>query len=102
MRNKNARISRPSAREREECPATALIREAAARRRGIALPQGDWKTALQKLCDHNDSTSDRSKLVGVKKAAEMLRTHYNWSGSAREAVDSLCREFLGRTSYGSK
>lgn len=96
---------RPSARVRTDepapDPAAALIATVA---RGTAreLPSPEAIAALAKLCEYNDHTANGpTKRVGSQAAIDMLQKHYGWMGASVSSLNSLCRQALGRKSWGT-
>lgn len=79
--------------------AAALI-EAKQAARKLPAPSSAALTELRKLCDYNDGVAKMALRVSATDAVAMLRSR-GWSGTARSALDSVCREHLGRRSYGS-
>lgn len=79
--------------------ADALIAE---RRRGTAkaLPSEQALTELRKVLAYNDEHAAPTKKVSRAQTIAMLRS-LGWTGESETALDRLCREALGRRSYGT-
>lgn len=56
---------------------------------------------LRKLIEHNDSQSRPSMRVNAAQAIELLQSH-GVKVSGRITLDRVCRERLGRKTYGTK
>jgi hypothetical protein len=56
---------------------------------------------LRAVVEHNDVVGARNSLrVNGDKTVAMLQTH-GWPGRTHKALDKLCRESLGRKSFGT-
>jgi succinylarginine dihydrolase len=79
--------------------ADALIAE---RQRGTSrpLPSGEALAELQKVLAWNDTHTAPTKKVSRAQAIEMLRK-LGWTGESETSLDKVCREALGRRSYGT-
>lgn len=53
---------------------------------------------LRIILAHNDSATSAARRVGWQRAVQVLSSH-GWDGRTIKALDKVCREQLGRTSY---
>lgn len=62
----------------------------------------DALTALREIVEYNDVTSSANARVSRVDVCKMLSTHFGWTGGPKEALDTVCREQLGRESFRTK
>lgn len=89
-----------AAKQSSVSAAQKLIAQARTRARRVQLLTPLGVEHLQELCDYNDGVQGNNGRVSRAAAAESLAV-FGWKG-AREALDAVCREQLGRESFARK
>lgn len=84
-------------KEESSVRAVDLIR---AKAQGQTIPP-EALAELKKLVAHNDKTASNHLRVNASRAVELLQS-YGVKVGGRISLDRLCREHLGRKSYGTK
>jgi hypothetical protein len=87
-------------KERQNMKADALIKHAQSRRVVVAPPSAKALRELKAVLEYNDTAPSMRLRVSAEDAVKLLRAH-GWAGTARRALDSVCRSHFGRRSYGS-
>ncbi len=78
--------------------AAQLIEKRKTNRPGsLEAPSAKALAELRTIVDHND-TCDRAVKVTVEATIELLRDH-GWAGRTRQALNSVCVNYLERTSF---
>lgn len=87
----------PAAPVAKKITAAAAINAVMTRTRVPAISEAGLKE-LRKILEHNDAQTNHMKRVAWHITRDMLHVH-GWTGTTVSALNTACREQLGRASY---